>query len=97
MKRISTTNFSFKTTAKLIRFPGGERKFIAWLKQKNYLMANNEPFQRCINYGWFIMTTVTIHKAIPKFTVPVTRVTITGLNRFEKMVKEEFINSKPCP
>jgi phage antirepressor YoqD-like protein len=97
MKPLSVSNFSFKTAAKLIRFPGGERKFIAWLKQKGYLMANNEPYQRGINYGWFIMTTKTIHKANPKFTVPVTRVTITGLKRFEKIVKDELINSKPCP
>lgn len=85
-----------KMTAKLTRFPGGERKFMAWLRSKNYLMHNNEPYQRYVNYGWFIMTTRTIHTANPKFTVPVTRVTINGLKKLEKLVYDEF--HKPnCP
>lgn len=82
--------------AKLTRFVGGERMFMAWLRENKFLMSNNEPYQRYVNYGWFIVTTRTIHKANPKFSVPVTRITFQGMKKLEKLVYEKC--HKPnCP
>lgn len=96
MKSKSVTTFSLQQAAKLTRFPGGEKKFAAWLRAKSFLMNNNEPYQKYIDRGWFGQFKKTIHKANPVFSVMVTRVTIKGLGKLEDLVFDEFHKCKPC-
>ncbi len=96
MKTKSATTFSLQQTAKITKFPGCEKKFAAWLREKKYLMNNNDPYQKYCDWGWFELSTKTIHKANPPFTVNVTRVKIKGLEALERIVFEEFHQCKPC-
>jgi phage antirepressor YoqD-like protein len=96
MKKYSVTTFSLQQTAKHTKFPGGEKKFAAWLREQKYLMNNNEPYQKYCNRGWFELALKTIYKANPPFSVNVTRVRIKGLEALEKIVFEQFHKCKPC-
>lgn len=87
---------SVRQAAKKVRFPGGEKKFMAWLRNKKFLFASNEPYQRYVDAGWFILSTKTIHKANPPFTVTVTRVTNKGIAKLEQLVYQEFYKCN-CP
>lgn len=90
------TTVSVREAAKVVRFPGGEKKFMAWLRSKKYLMPNNEPYQRYVKYGWFVQATKQISKAKPAFTVLVPRITLRGLEKLETIVYNEFYKCK-CP
>lgn len=92
----NSTNFSIHITAKLVRFPGGEKKFFNWLRNKNYLMSDNMPYQKYIDLGWFIVVQKNIQKPNTTFSVPVTRTTLHGLSSIEKIVFNEFHKCK-CP
>jgi len=89
-------SFSVSETAKIIKFPGGEKKFFSWLRDNGYLMKNNEPYQRYINYGWFELVTKTIHTTNPKMVVPVTLVKLKGDSKLEKIIMEKFPPCIPC-
>lgn len=91
----SLTTFSIKTGAKLVRFPGGEKKFAAWMRNQSFLLDKNEPYQKYVDQGWFIMELATIHKANPPFKVPVSRITLKGLTELEKVVFDQF-HKPPC-
>jgi phage antirepressor YoqD-like protein len=84
--------FSIQETAKLTKFPGGEIKFFRWLRDKGYLLKDNQPYQKYRDKEWFELETATIHKSNPKLVVLVTLVTIKGLAGLEKVVHKEF----PC-
>ena len=88
--------FSIRETAKIIKFPGGEKQFFSWLRDNGYLMKNNEPYQRYIKIGWFEMIMKTIHKTNPKMVVPVTLVRLKGAAALEKIVMKEFPPCVPC-
>lgn len=88
--------FSIQETAKLTKFPGGEIKFFKWLRDKGYLLKNNQPNQRYMDTGWFEMEKATIHKTNPKLIVLVTLVTIKGLAALEKIVQNDFPPCVPC-
>lgn len=97
MKKPNTQKtFSIQDTAKLIGFPGGEKKFFEWLRNKKYLMPDNIPYQRYLDYNWFEVTQKVIPKANPPFVVTVTRVKINGLASLGKIVYNEFHKCK-CP
>jgi len=88
--------FSIQETAKLTKFPGGEIKFFKWLREKGYLLKDNQPNQRYMDCGWFELEKATIHQTKPKLVVPVTYVTIKGLYALEKVVHTEFPPCIPC-
>jgi phage antirepressor YoqD-like protein len=88
-------SYSIKTSAKLVRFTGGQRKFLDWLKDHKFLMASNEPYQKYINRGWFQLDLVKIPCAGEKY-VSVPRVTIKGLAILEQRVFNQFHKCKPC-
>lgn len=90
------TTFSLRTSAKLVRFPGGERKFAAWMRDQKFLMAKNEAYQEFIDKGWFLLGLATIYKANPNFQVPVTRITLKGISVIEKLVFDQF-HKPQCP
>lgn len=91
--QIKEKTFSIGQSAKLIQFPGGEKKFFEWLRKHGYLYHDNEPFQIYIDRNWFLV--VLTKKGIfnPYFPKMVTRVTIKGLNGLKKVVKKHF---PPC-
>ena len=63
----------------------GRNRMFQWLRKNGYLQANNMPYQRYINNGWF--KTYEVVKAGHAFTVP----SITGKGQqklFEKCVAE---------
>lgn len=88
--------FSIQETAKLTKFPGGEIKFFAWLRDKGYLLKDNQPAQKYRDVGWFELETATIRSMTPKMIVPVTKVTIKGLAALERIVRNEFPPCVPC-
>ena len=88
--------FSIQETAKLTKFPGGEIKFFRWLREKGYLLKDNQPNQRYRDCGWFELEKATIHHTKPKLVVPVTFVTIKGLAALEKVVLNDFPPCLPC-
>lgn len=96
MKKFIPTTFSIKVTAKRVQFPGGEKLFAAWLREKKYLMNDNTPYQKYIDRKWFILTGKTIYKANPPFNVNVTRVTSKGLHHLEEIVYNIYHRCKPC-
>jgi phage antirepressor YoqD-like protein len=93
---MNKTTFSIRQTAKITQFPGGEKKFAKWLREKNFLMAKNEPYQIYIDKGWFLLVDKTIYRTNPQLKVPVTRITVLGLSKLEKLVFAEFHECKPC-
>lgn len=63
----------------------GRNRMFQWLRKNGYLQANNMPYQRYINNGWF--KTYEVIKAGHAFTVP----SITGKGQqklFEKFAAE---------
>lgn len=63
----------------------GRNRMFQWLRKNGYLQANNMPYQRYINNGWF--KTYEVVKAGHAFTVP----SITGKGQqklFEKFAAE---------
>lgn len=63
----------------------GRNRMFQWLRKNGYLQANNMPYQRYINNGWF--KTYEVIKAGHAFTVP----SITGKGQqklFEKFATE---------
>lgn len=63
----------------------GRNRMFQWLRKKGFLQANNMPYQRYINNGWF--KTYEVIKAGHAFTVP----SITGKGQqklFEKFAAE---------
>ena len=90
MRFLSVTTFSLQEAAKMTKFPGGEKKFAAWLREEKFLLKNNTPYQKFMDRKWFILTARTIHKANPPFTVGVTRVTCKGLYHLEEIVFNTF-------
>lgn len=63
----------------------GRNRMFQWLRKNGFLQANNMPYQRYINNGWF--KTYEVIKAGHAFTVP----SITGKGQqklFEKFVAE---------
>jgi len=89
--------FSIQTTCKLIQFPlGGERKFFKWLREKGYLLTNNEPAQKYLNLGLFILVKKTIKRGNQPITLLLPRVTLKGLNYLNESVKKDFPICKPC-
>lgn len=63
----------------------GRNRMFQWLRKNGYLQANNMPYQRYINSGWF--KTYEVVKAGHAFTVP----SITGKGQqklFEKFAAE---------
>lgn len=63
----------------------GRNRMFQWLRQNGFLQANNMPYQRYINNGWF--KTYEVIKAGHAFTVP----SITGKGQqklFEKFAAE---------
>jgi phage antirepressor YoqD-like protein len=95
MKKI-INSFSIRETAKIIKFPGGEKQFFSWLRDNRYLMKNNEPYQRYINNGWFELVTKTNHKTNPKMVITVTLVKLKGAASLEKIVMQKFPPCVPC-
>jgi len=87
---------SIAVAAKLVNFPGGEIKFFLWLREKGYLLQDNTPAQKYINYKWFVL--VKTYRIIGKIKtlIPVTRVTLRGLAGIERAVKKAFPGNKPC-
>ena len=88
--------FSIQETAKITNFPGGQKKFFAWLREKKYLQPNNEPYQKYIDNGWFQMTTATLYKTKAKQVVPVTLVKLKGAAALEQIILKEFPPCIPC-
>jgi phage antirepressor YoqD-like protein len=93
-KKLNKTSYSLKTTAKLVRFPGGEKKFAKWLRDRSFLLKGNEPFQKYLDAKWFELVSRTIHKANPPFSVPVSRITLKGVYKLEKLVFDEYHKCK---
>ena len=63
----------------------GRNRMLQWLRKNGFLQANNMPYQRYINNGWF--KTYEVIKAGHAFTVP----SITGKGQqklFEKLAAE---------
>lgn len=89
-------NFSIAQVAKITKFPGGQKKLCLWLRENGYFSNNNEPYQIYVDKGWFELGVKTIHKADPKFTVLVTKVTIKGLAGLKKVIDKHFPICKPC-
>jgi len=87
---------SIAVAAKLVNFSGGEIKFFIWLREKGYLLQDNTPAQKYINYKWFVL--VKTYRIIGKIKtlIPVTRVTLRGLAGIERAVKKAFPGNKPC-
>jgi anti-repressor protein len=90
------SHFSIQKAAKLTGFPGGEIKFFNWLRTQNYLLANNEPFQRYIDKGWFVMKLKKIKRANQQLVVPVTLVTLKGVLELQKIIHKKFPPCLPC-
>jgi len=89
--------FSIQTTSKILQFPlGGERKFFQWLRDKGYLLKGNEPAQKYIDSGVFILALIKIKKGQTTLILTVPRVTIKGLSILNEMVKKDFPICKPC-
>jgi phage antirepressor YoqD-like protein len=88
--------FSVAQTAQLVKFPGGEKQFFAWLRAKKYLKNDNFPYQRYVDMGWFETHLATLHKTKDKRKVPVTLVDINGLYFLKKAVMKEFPPCTPC-
>lgn len=84
---------SFAQTAKLIKYPGGEKKLIIWLRKYGYLYHDNEPYQIYVDKGWFEVVLTKKHSFNPHFPKMVTRVTLKGLAGLDKAVKKHF---PPC-
>lgn len=89
------TTFSINQTAKFVKFKG-RKLFFQWLKDKGYLLSNNDAAQKYIDMGWLVLTTKTIYKANPPIVVPVSRVTIKGLAALQKAVLKDFPPCPPC-
>ena len=88
--------FSLRQTAKLIGFPGGRNKFIKWLREKGYLLDNNEPTQKYVDNEWLVYKVKPIFTGMTSFDATVTRTTAKGLAGLERHVKRDFPNCKPC-
>lgn len=88
--------FSISQTAKIIGFPGGEKKFFQWLRANKYLMPDNYPYQKYRALGWFEMAHKNLKKTQPKIIVPVTRVTHLGVSSLKRRVLKEFPPCVPC-
>lgn len=84
--------FRVSTAAKLAGFPGGEKKFFEWLRTNHYLLTNNEPAQRQIDRGWFVL----IETRIGDLIVPTPKITIKGLAGLQKVIQEQFPVCPPC-
>ena len=81
---LTVERFAKLVTEKLGIKPGRNRMF-QWLRKNGFLQANNMPYQRYINNGWF--KTYEVIKAGHAFTVP----SITGKGQqklFEKFAAE---------
>ena len=89
--------FTISETAKLINFPGGQKKFFQWLRDRGCLLKNNYPVDQYRNRGWFQMTRKKLYKMQPIQEVPVTLVTIKGLAALERIVKKKLSPCPPCP
>lgn len=87
--------FALRTAAKLIRFPGGVKKFAEWLRNQGFLMSNNEPYQHYMDMGWMILEKIKLAKVSPSMIVATPRITIKGLERLEEIVFESF-HKCPC-
>lgn len=85
--------FSVAQTAKLVKFPGGEKKFFFWLREQGYLYHDNEPFQIYIDKGWFEVVLTKKYAINPHFPKMVTRVTIKGIAGLDKAIKKHY---PPC-
>jgi phage antirepressor YoqD-like protein len=88
--------FSISQTAKIIGFPGGEKKFFQWLRDNKYLLPDNYPYQKYIDFGWFTMVDKNLKKIRPQRIVPVTVVTHLGVCALERRVLKEFPPCVPC-
>ena len=55
MNKHKITTFSVRQVGKLIHRPIGEKKFFLWLRANGYLLSNNEPAQKYINRGLFVL------------------------------------------
>lgn len=93
MENYSKT-FSVATACKLVNYPGGEKQFFQWLRDKKYLQLNNEPYEVYRKRGWFVLTDKTL-KGV-RLPIPVTRFTMAGIVAFEKIVLADFPPCLPC-
>jgi phage antirepressor YoqD-like protein len=86
--------FSVATACKLVNFPGGEKQFFEWLRNKKYLQLNNEPYQKYRDRGWLTLQLTTINGR--RLPIPVTRFTMAGIVAFERIVLDDFPPCIPC-
>ena len=86
--------FSVATACKLVKFPGGEKKFFEWLRKNKYLLSDNVPYQKYIDRDWLTSDLTTINGI--RSSIPVTRFTIAGIVAFEKIVLQAFPPCNPC-
>lgn len=96
MKVQKQSTFSITQASKILKFNGGRKRFFEWLKRRGYLLSNNDPAQKYLNFGWFELRIKKIHKTNPPLVVPVTRMTLKGLAAIQKAVLKDFPICPPC-
>lgn len=72
----------------------GQNRAFQWLRDKGYLMADNRPYQRYIDYGWFTVREILVNTSkgsVPKFT---TKITGSGQVALTDRIKEDFEKSR---
>ena len=87
---------SIAEVAKLVDFPGGEKKFFIWLRENGYVLQDNTPAQIYRDRSWLKL--VDSNKKLGKIqtVIPVCRVTLKGLAGIDREVKKAFPVCKPC-
>ena len=94
MNKKQITTFSVRQVGKLIHRPIGEKKFFLWLRANGYLLSNNEPAQKHINRGLFILIVRKLNVMNPPKILLIPRVTIKGLAHLQKAVDTYFAKNK---
>ena len=93
MYKQKITTFSVRQVGKMIHHPIGEKKFFKWLREKGFLLANNEPAQKYIDIGLFVLIHRKLNVMNPPKIVLIPRVTIKGLAHLQKAVDKDFMKN----
>jgi phage antirepressor YoqD-like protein len=86
---------SISVVAKLVNFPGGQKKFFIWLRENGYLLKDNTPAQIYRDRKWLVLVKAYRFIENTKTLIPVTRVTLKGLEGLDRAVKKAFSVCKP--
>jgi phage antirepressor YoqD-like protein len=85
------TYFSLGVTAKLLNTSYGRTRFMKLLREWGVLLNKSEPSQKMIDYGYMIYFPKPINIPGKKDKiVPVTYVTIKGLNYLQKLFNNKI-------